>query len=129
MTYRYTFGKYERLTSRKLISLLFEQGKSFVVYPFRIVYFVYPSGKNFSVKAGFTVSKKRFKKAAYRNRIKRQMKEAYRRNKYFFYEQLHQKDCTLVIMFIFIAEKCMSSHVIENKMAKTIYDLSKNLDI
>ena len=129
MTYHYTFGKDERLTSKKSISLLFERGESFVVYPFRIVYLVYPSENNGSVKAGVTVSKKRFKKAANRNRIKRQIKEAYRKNKHIFYEQLHQKNCTVIIMFIFVADRCLSSQFIENKMEKTISNLSKSLDI
>ena len=79
---RYTLGKKERLKSRKLIEQLFKEGKSFSVFPFRVVYqFVTEQPTCSNMQAGFSVSSKYFKKAVDRNRIKRLMKEAYRLQK------------------------------------------------
>ena len=76
----YTLGKNERLKSRKLIEQLFKKGISFSIFPLRVVYL--QTGYNAdAIKVGFTVSTKYFKKAVDRNRIKRQMKEAYRLQK------------------------------------------------
>ena len=81
---RYKLGKQARLKSRKVIDCLFKDGKSFTVFPFRVIYQftklpVTPDA--FQLQAGFSVSKRHFKKAVDRNRIKRLMREAYRLQK------------------------------------------------
>ena len=75
-TLRYFLGKESRLKSRKAIDALFATGRSFHVYPVKITWHtIAGSGK---VLAGVSVSKKRFKHATDRNRIKRMLREAYR---------------------------------------------------
>lgn len=87
--------KYERLKHRKKIDELFKNGNSFAIYPLRIYYRV----ERFSsviearpdyaqilphtpgVLAGVGVSKRHFKKAVDRNRIKRLLRESYRTKK------------------------------------------------
>ena len=74
------FPKSEKLKSQKTIELLFEEGKSVSKFPIKLFYI---SSKNSEkTKAGFTVPKKSFKKAVDRNRIKRQVREAYRLQKH-----------------------------------------------
>ena len=74
-----TLPKSERLSSRKSIETLFASGhQSFSAYPLRAVFL--PTEES-GVCVLFSVSKRHFKRAVRRNRIKRQLREAYRLNK------------------------------------------------
>ncbi len=72
-----SFSNKQKLKSQKLIDKIFEEGKSVTVFPLKMVYLY--SGK--SNQVGVSVSKRIFKRAVDRNRIKRLMREAYRHNK------------------------------------------------
>jgi ribonuclease P protein component len=76
-----TFNKAEKLKSKKLIAQLFETGKTVTAYPLKLVYLETQFEDDSLLKTGVSVSKRSFKKAVDRNRIKRLMREAYRLNK------------------------------------------------
>jgi ribonuclease P protein component len=76
---RYTLGKSDKLKSTKAIEQLFKEGKSFSIFPFRVLYLEAPASG--PLQTAFSVSKKHFKKAVDRNRIKRLMREAWRLQK------------------------------------------------
>lgn len=76
-----SYKKIEKLKGQKLIEKLFSEGKSVAVYPLRMVYLKTHFDDPVKIKAGVSVSKRNFKKAVDRNRIKRLMREAYRLNK------------------------------------------------
>ncbi|WP_299393777.1 ribonuclease P protein component [uncultured Gelidibacter sp.] len=76
-----SYKKIEKLKSQKLIEKLFAEGKSVVAYPLRLVYIKTSFEDSTPLKTGVSVSKRNFKKAVHRNRIKRLMREAYRLNK------------------------------------------------
>lgn len=78
---RNTYSKVEKLKSQKQIELLFSEGKSVAVYPLRLVFAKLPDTEETGLKIGVSASKKYFKKATQRNRIKRLLREAYRLNK------------------------------------------------
>ena len=99
---RYTFGKQEKLKSRKLIGKLFEEGKSVKKFPIRLVYLQTNHTSKYSIQAGFSVPKRNFKNAPDRNRIKRLLREAYRHAKGGVYEKL---ELPYVLMFTFIGKK------------------------
>ncbi len=75
----YKFPKQEKLKQKNDISLLFEKGKWKTCGNLRIIYI-----KNEEIpypKIGVSVSKKFFKRAVHRNRIKRLLRESYRFHK------------------------------------------------
>ena len=85
---RYTFPKEEHLCRKKLIEELFgKQGSSFGVYPLRLVWVASAAPTAVPPQVLISVSKRTFKRAVDRNRIKRLIREAYRLNKYRLVEQ------------------------------------------
>lgn len=74
-----TFSKKEKLKSRKLIATLFEEGKTASKFPIKVFYLPLDGAQN--TMATFAVPKRTFKSAVTRNRIKRQLREAYRLQK------------------------------------------------
>ena len=72
-----SYSNKEKLKSKKLIEKLFAEGKAVSVFPLRLIYLK----KGEINKVGVSVSKRNFKKAVDRNRIKRLLREAYRYNK------------------------------------------------
>jgi ribonuclease P protein component len=100
-----SIAKEERLRSYKLIQKLFSEGRSFFEYPFKVVFIeIDPTGKmpaRFPVQCLFSVSKRNFKKAVDRNKIKRLTREAYRMNKLPLYENLriHDKNVALALVY------------------------------
>ena len=91
---RFTFKKQERICSKLLIDKLFGGGKShsMVAFPLRAVYLVQEkenkTDENPQIKILISVPKKHFKRAVKRNRAKRQIREAYRKNKYLLLDEL-----------------------------------------
>ncbi|MBB6238847.1 ribonuclease P protein component [Pedobacter sp. AK013] len=77
----YTFRKEERLCSRKYLDLLFKNGSSFLLYPFRISYLFVDAPVHVQAQVVINVPKKRYKRAVDRNLLKRRIREAYRLNK------------------------------------------------
>jgi len=77
---RFTLPKEERLCSRKALEELFEgSNKSMLNYPIRAVF---QKTEETGIRIMVSVSKRFFKRAVKRNRIKRQLREAYRLNKH-----------------------------------------------
>jgi ribonuclease P protein component len=101
---RYTLGKHERLKSRKLIEQLFKEGRSFSVFPIRVVW-KYQEGTTGLLQAGFTVSTKHFKKAVHRNRIKRLMKEAFRLQKNSLQNEVEGSSKQLFIFLMYVGRE------------------------
>ena len=77
MVKRFGLGKSERLKSRKQIEELFLSGNNFSQFPIRVSYQFEASEKP-TFQIGVSASKKYFKKAVDRNRIKRLLRETYR---------------------------------------------------
>ena len=114
---KFTYSKQEKLKKRKLIKELFEKGKAQTLFPLRMIFLKKEHLGNFSVQVGVSVSKRNFKLAVKRNRIKRLMREAYRLNKNILYNNLEDK---YIIMFIYLSNKEESFQYIEKKMKELI---------
>lgn len=111
-----TFAKEERMHEKKLIDQLFKNGKSFFVFPFKVLYMPLTTDGQLLPKVLISVPKRNFKRAVDRNRIKRLMREAYRRNKPVLSGQ--GKDCRhqLLIGLIYMAKVHMDYAEIERKI-------------
>ena len=85
---KHTLGKLERLKSKKLIEKLYEQGSSVKSFPLRMVYLQTKHTSDFPAQVGVSVSKRNFKSAVDRNRIKRLLRESYRLQKEILYDHI-----------------------------------------
>lgn len=116
---RKTFKRGERLKSRKVIEQLFKAGESFAIYPLRLVFIKNEAPlSQYPIQFTVSVSKKRFKKAVDRNRIKRQIREAWRLNKASIYEALADQEAQYAFMIIYTAKEHMPFSKIERSMVK-----------
>jgi ribonuclease P protein component len=100
-----SFDRTERLKSRKIIAALFKTGRSFVAYPLRVVWTVTHAGEAGRATVSISVSKRIFKTAVQRNRIKRQIREAYRLHKAEFYAPLETRHKHVSLMITYIAKE------------------------
>lgn len=118
----FSLNKAEKLKSRKAIDRLFQKGQSFSAYPIRIVYFIEqpkPQGSQ-GLKMAASIPKKSFAKAVKRNRIKRQIREAYRLNKQKIEAIMEEKDGELQLMCIYLSKKEEAYSTIEKSMIKIL---------
>ncbi len=117
---RATLGKAEKLKSRKAIDWLFREGRSQAVSGMRCI-FCFCSLEDEQkeeerVRVGFTVPRKNFKKAVDRNRIKRIMREGYRKQKKFLWEPMEEAGTGCEMMLIFTAREHLSQQETEEKI-------------
>lgn len=123
-----TFGKEERLKSRKLINNLFDCGKIIHHYPFKVLYQVTKNeNNNFPAKIAISVSKKNFKRAVDRNYIKRKIKETYRQNKQSLYKELDKIDRKLYFFVIYTAKHDIDYLTLNSEMKLLIQKLNDKL--
>ncbi len=113
---RYYFRKEERLCSVKLIEELYQQGSSFVLYPFRFVYKEILT-QSPPVQLVISVPKRKFKKSVDRNRIKRQIREVYRHQKEdILYPSLLLKNKSIHLLIIYTGNEIITTSKIEKKL-------------
>lgn len=121
----YTFTKEERLCSKRLIEDLFRNGSSFVVYPYRVVFLYQPSIQQSAVSAQcmISVSKRRFRKAAARNAIKRGIREVYRLQKSDLYNFLQEHAGHLLLAFQYVGKEKEPYAMLYQRMGKVLTKL------
>jgi len=124
---RHTFKKGEKLKSKKLIEQLFERGKRLKSLPIQLVYLEIDHKTAYLIQAGFSVPKKRFKRAVDRNRIKRLMREAYRLHKYTLPKITDADTKKHVFMFIYIGKHIETYATIETQFLKLLKEVEQKL--
>lgn len=115
--------KSERLSSQKQIQALFTEGKSFSASPFVIRYSKLADQSVPSHQVLVSVSKRNFKRAVDRNRLKRQIREAYRLNKHLL---LNPTD-KYAIAYIYTFKKMIPYKDLENKLIESLSRLQAEL--
>ncbi|MBQ9231158.1 MAG: ribonuclease P protein component [Prevotella sp.] len=126
-----TLKKRERLCSMKLIDRLFNGAgsHSMAVFPIRVVWMEKDRDEHESpVQILVSVSKRHFKQAVKRNRVKRQVREAYRQAKSPLYTQLEQTpQRAVLIAFIWLSDELYSSAEVTGRMEKLIQRITERL--
>ncbi|HHJ10299.1 MAG TPA: ribonuclease P protein component [Bacteroidetes bacterium] len=120
----YRLRKKERLSGKKRIEKLFQEGISVYCFPFRVVWLLSDriSGNSLA-RITIAVSRKNFRNAVDRNLIKRRIREAYRRNKYILTEWLDKDSLTLDVAFIYTASQILSYRDIEEKIIVALHKI------
>lgn len=123
-----TFSKTERLSGRSTFDRLFRKGSSFNAQPFRVVWIVNANEQSFPARTAVGVPKRQFKRAVDRNLLKRRMREAYRRYKAEFYEELTARGANIHCLILYTAREPLDYAEIENKIIVTLRRLLKEYD-
>ena len=97
-----TFKKQERIVSNKLIETLFEKGNL------------------------ISVPKKRFKHAVDRNRVKRQIRESYRKHKTVVTDSVPEGK-QLLVAFIWLSDRHFGSDEIESRIVSLLRKMADRL--
>ena len=120
-----TFRKTERLCSKKSIDELFMNGIAFHVYPFKIIWQTVVEGSESPARIVISIPKRNFKKAVARNRAKRLVREAYRKNKTVFYQHLQAHKTEINFALIYTGNKILSYQELEKKIILILNRLMK----
>ncbi|KXX67845.1 ribonuclease P protein component [Flammeovirga sp. SJP92] len=121
-----TFPKCEHLKSKSSIDKMFAKGKSVFVFPCKVYYTLSEDVEQASVppQVLFSVSKRGFKNATDRNRIKRQLRESYRLNKSILMAE-NPNARVESIAFVYVSRKKEPYAFIERKMKAVLYRLKE----
>ena len=127
------FSKQERIVSQKLIDELFTSGQShsLTAFPLRAVYLVrdgqcQPSAAPQTVQLLLTVPKRRFKHAVDRNRVKRQLREAYRKNKQLLTGSVPDGQL-LALAFVWQTDRHLPSAEVEKRVTNLLKRIAATL--
>lgn len=130
MTAPATFQKKERVVSQKLIDELFSGGhsQSLAAFPLRVIYMSkeHQEGQP-PVQVLISVPKKRFHHAVDRNRVKRQIREAYRRQKSLLVNKVAPTQM-LVIAFVWLSDQLQPSADIDSRVGNLLERIAKRLE-
>ncbi|MBS4061708.1 MAG: ribonuclease P protein component [Bacteroidetes bacterium] len=121
--------KLQRLHGKKAVSMLFSSGTSFFQYPFKIVTSSPTEPTKVPLRFMVSISKRNFKNATDRNRIKRQVREAWRTQKQPLDEVLIKQQKNLDVAFIFTSKNILPSSEINNKIKRVIERLKQDHEV
>lgn len=135
-----TLSKQERLCSKKLIDALFNgsNSRAMSAFPLRAVYMpletlespetpaslATPETPAFSASSSqmlISVPKRYFKRAVKRNRVKRQVREAYRHNKHIIADE------QLAIAFIWLSDKLYATPEVEDRVRNLLTRIKEKM--
>jgi len=132
--------KEERLCSKKLIETVFGPGGSHAMtaFPLKAVYRLVDGKSTTStldemtalsnVQVLVSVPKKHFKRAVKRNRVKRQVREAYRKHKRLVSLRVNElSDMQLLIAFIWLSDELSDSIMVEKRVSNLLQRIGERI--
>lgn len=127
MERRNTFGKEEHLCGKTTVDELYKVGESLFLYPFRIVY-QKVAKESVPVQCLVNAPKRKFKHAVDRNRLKRLMREAYRKNKHALFDKMEDESATMRIAFSYVSDKIETQSFVEKRMIQALDKITKSVN-
>lgn len=121
-TINFTYSRAEKLKSKILFEKLFSEGKNLTIYPLRLVYVKTELKDGVPIKVGVSVSKRKFKSAVKRNRIKRVLREAYRHNKSILF---NNSIANYALLILYLGKELPDSNDIDRQMITLLEKFSK----
>ena len=124
-----TFTKRERLVSLKLTETLFQGGDShsLAAFPVRAVYMKQQRRQGDApVQLLVSVPKKRFHHAVDRNRVKRQLREAYRLNKGILTQAIPEAE-QLLLAFVWLSDLHVTTPVVKSRVVSLLRRVAEKL--
>lgn len=123
----YTYNKYQKLKSKKLVDNLFKLGKSILAFPVKIIVTVEDSIEP-TVLSGVGVSKKYFKKAHDRNYIKRIIKESFRHHQQVMINFSQAKSVNIHFFILYVYKELPKFADLNEQMPTIIEKLIKYIN-
>ena len=126
---RYKLPRKNILRSQKTITGLFQPGFFVSSYPIRINYLFQPISEGAPVmQVLFSVSKKRFKKATDRNRVKRLLREVYRLNQAKFLDLRLPEDQQLSMALIYTGQELLTFQAIQTCFLQCVQKMERKIN-
>lgn len=118
-----SFPKAMRIVRKSQLDLLFSSGKSFIAYPLRIIFIKREKTQDEDLSVLVSVSKRKFKRAVKRNRIKRLIRETFRQQRHEFEEALQPLPFSLDVAFLYLKSELSDYSEISQAMNKALAQL------
>lgn len=125
-----TLTKEERICSKKLIEALFagNGSRSMTSYPIRAVFLEQKSTEGEPpVQLLVSVPKRCFKRAVKRNRVKRQIREVFRRNKHVLADAVTGSGRSVAVALIWMSADLSATHLVETKVKDLLVRIKERL--
>ncbi|MCK0161241.1 ribonuclease P protein component [Allomuricauda sp. F6463D] len=113
----FSFSKKEKLTNKKQFEALFTEGKNLREFPLKLIYLNTAFKEEVPIKVAVVAPKKKFKTAVQRNKIKRLLREAYRRNKAPIFNNI---EGNFAFIFLYLGKKTPSFSEVDFAMKKLL---------
>lgn len=120
-----TFGKEERLCSRKLIDRLYAEGHRLMAYPFSVQWIATDGPAPCQVM--IVAPKRRFHHAVDRNRVRRLTRECWRRRKPVLYDFLQQHNLCIALSLVYVHNEIMTYEQLSRKADKLMAALEHDI--